>query len=81
MKSTQFYHPGKATMSILFVLAVIVPLLFLVIITFVMTFLHESHLRLVHFTDPFKEQIIVSLIFSIFMFSTLLMYAFIFIFI
>ena len=44
---------------------VIVPLLFLVIITFVMTFLHESHLRLVHFTDPFKEQIIVSLIFLI----------------
>ena len=74
MKSTQFYHPGKATMSILFVLAVIVPLLFLVIITFVMTFLHESHLRLVHFTDPFKEQIIVSLIFLInFMFLIFLM--------
>ena len=53
-------------MSILFVLAMIVPLLFLVIIIFViLIFLHESHLRLVNFTDPFKEQIIVSLIFLI----------------
>lgn len=31
----------------------------------ILIFLHESHLRLVNFTDPFKEQIIVSLIFLI----------------
>lgn len=45
-----------------FCLAMIVPLLLLVIMTpVILTFLRESHLRLVNFTDPFKEQIIVSL--------------------